>query len=453
MSARSIRTPMRWPLIAGAFVAAAHASAANVEWAGNRFVYATNGSSVADALNVFAAGQHIPLRVDGHVAGVVSGRFAMPPERFLDTLSASYGLVWYYDGAVLQVSLASGQTRIAIRPNFLSAGALRDALVRAGLTDAHFPLQVDDAVHTVIAHGPATYVERIRLAARRFEGDARKRVRTAVRVFRLSVATAADETRVVDGRTVTVPGAATLLRQRFAPRAPGGALGSADAAAHAPQVVEFEAPLPIVEADAATNSILIRDKPERIDADGELISQLDVRPRLVSVQTWVVDVDADALAGLLGALPPALAASAAAGARTGFGVAADGGRALLARLAALEQARRAQLEVSQTALTTDRSPAVIDRHEVRLAQREDDDTPEDAALDLWLSVKPTVDAASTGRIGLRVELGRGDDGQRHRTVDESVAPGECLVIAAPAQAIADSHARQRLVLLIPRIAA
>ncbi|WP_256121975.1 secretin N-terminal domain-containing protein [Burkholderia sp. A2] len=444
-------------------------------WAGGsgaRFVYATNGAGLAEVLNAFAAGQHVALRIDGQVEGAVSGRFAMPPQRFLDVMSRSYGFVWYYDGAVLHVSPANEQAHIAIRPHFLLANALRASLEQAGLADTHFPLAVDAAAQTVNVRGPATYVERIRAAAERFERDARARVRLSVRVFRLSAANAADETRVVDGRTLVVPGVATLLRRRFE----RPAVASGTAVSDAPRIVEFDAALPVIEADATTNSILIRDRAERIDADGALVASLDVRAQLVSVQTWVVDVDGDALDALRPALPPAMADGAGAEQATAdvrehrdAGVAPDGGRALIAQLKALARSGRAEIEVSQTALTHDRSPAVIDRHEARLARRDEDDLPDDGARDLWLSIAPTVEgAASMPRIGLRVELGRRRDARGYRAVDESLAPGECLVIDGPAGhgsdvarraddtgsgSAGDGSTRRRLVLLIPRVAA
>ena len=475
MSAARMRALARGAVAAFACAAAVHAQAASMEWAGGpgaRFVYVTNGAGLAEVLNAFAAGQHVALRIDGQVEGVVSGRFAMPPQRFLDVMSRSYGFVWYYDGAVLHVSPANEQAHVAIRPHFLSATALRASLEQAGLADTHFPLAVDAAAQTVNVRGPATYVERIRAAAERFERDAQKRVRLSVRVFRLSAANAADETRVVDGRTLVVPGVATLLRRRFE----RPAVASGTAVSDAPRIVEFDAALPAIEADATTNSILIRDRAERIDADGALVASLDVRAQLVSVQTWVVDVDGDALDALQPALPPAMADGAGAAQATAdarehrdAGIAPDGGRALLAQLKALARSGRAEIQVSQTALTHDRSPAVIDRHEARLARRDEDDRPDDGARDLWLSIAPTVEgAASMPRIGLRVELGRPRDARGYRAVDESLAPGECLVIEGPARHSGDvarraddtdaggageGGMRRRLVLLIPRVAA
>jgi type III secretion protein C len=451
MTVMSLRTLACLPVIAGTLLAVSQdAAAADPSWVGSRFVYLANGSSVSETLNLFAARQDLRVRLSGPVDSIVSGRFAMSPRQFIDTLCEAYGLVWYYDGAVLQVSRQSDQQHVEIRPNFMSAPALRAALDHAAVSDAHFPLQVDDTAGTVLAAGPADYIERVRGAAQRFEASARAHVRTTVHVFRLSAATAADETRTIDDREVSVPGAATLLRRRFHQRADGAAIPAA-AAAHLPQVVEFDAPLPIIEADAQTNSILIRDKPERIDGDGMLIADVDVRPELISVETRVVDVDAGAFAALQAVFPAQLASTASSAPQLAFGTLADGGHALLAQLEELARTRLAQVEVSRTAFTLDRSPAVIDRHEARLAQRD----AAAAASDLWLSVEPTVSGSvSLPTIGLRVDLGRDGAGtQQQRVVAASVTPGECLVIAAPASGSADSRLPRRLILLIPRIAA
>jgi type III secretion protein C len=467
----TIRNLMRGSLVVAALVTAAGSMAATgtwnragygmagAGWQGSRFVYQTNGSTIADTLNLFGAGQNVPIRLSGNVTGIVRGRFAMPPQQFLDTLCASFGLVWYYDGAVVEVSPASEQQSLAIRPNYLSPGALAAALDHAGAADPHFPLQLDTARGTVRLTGPATYVERIRSAARRFELDAQARTRTTARVVRLSSASAADRVRGIDGRNVVEPGAASLLKHRFRDRRldTGGA-----------QALEFDAPLPIIEADASTNSILIRDKPERIEGDAMLVADLDMAPQLVSIETWVVDADSEALADLRAALPLRVAvaggvaseaASEVAGERAAgtlaFATAADGGRELFARLHALERAGHAHTEVSRTALTLNRSAAVIDRHEARLAQREAG--APDSAADLWLSVEPILDdRLPARRIGLRVDLGRAGDtavGQpRHgHVVAANLALGECLVIVAPPAGPVDPNASQRLVLLIPRI--
>ncbi len=439
-------------LVAMAGVACRPALAAPVNWNGERFAYATNGSSVADTLRTFAAGQHLTLRVTGTIDGEVSGRFSMPPQRFLDTLCATYGLVWYFDGAVLRVSPAGAQQHLAMRPHYLSLQALRAALLGAGVADEHFALRADAAAGTLSVYGPPDYVASVRQAAARLEADARSRTHTAVRLFHLRVATAADQTRVVDGREVVVPGVATLLRQRLH----GGRRASSNDAATAAVAdapLEFDAPLPVVEADAGTNSILIRDVPERIDGDGVLVADADLQPQLVALQTWVVDVPSDALPDVQSTLSAPLTPGTPV-------TAADGARALLARLAALERTRGARLEVSRTAFTLDRAPAVFDRHEAQLLrQTADDDSgaldDSSSGVDVWLSVAPTVEArGGVPGVSLRVDWARpgpapgGRNGALHGA-SASVPAGDGLAVlgdGAPAS-------MRRVIVVVPRIVA
>jgi type III secretion protein C len=52
--------------------------------------------------------------------------------------------------------------------------------------------------------------------------------------------------------------------------------------------------IPSFAADSRTNSIVIRDIPARIDSYGDLIQSLDERPRLVEIETNIVEVSSDA---------------------------------------------------------------------------------------------------------------------------------------------------------------
>jgi hypothetical protein len=45
---------------------------------------------------------------------------------------------------------------------------------------------------------------------------------------------------------------------------------------------EYEAPLPIIEADLDRNAIVIRDRPERLDADEQMVHDLATHGRTSS---------------------------------------------------------------------------------------------------------------------------------------------------------------------------
>ncbi|NRO98862.1 type II/III secretion system family protein [Paraburkholderia sp. NMBU_R16] len=437
-----MRSFVRRVAAAALFTVATHSVAnTSIPWSESHFVYTANGNGVTDTLKLFADVERVTLSLSGDISGTVSGRFAMAPQKFLDEICRANGLVWYYDGAVLHVSPLSEQARIAIRPNFMSADALHDVLIRSGLINDRFPIVVDKPTRTVVVGGPTEYVQRIRAAAAQFEGDRRARQRTAVRVFRLSVATAADKTLVVDGRTTRVPGAAALLQQRFHRDPP-----SADAIPNgATELLEFDAPLPIVEADAATNSILIRDKPERIEGDGILVSDVDTRAQTVAIEATVIDVDQSALQSSALTLPTGWAEDNASNGR--IVVLDDDGRTLMAQFKRLEQSNLAQQTLSRLAVTVDHAPAIVDRRTVMSSQAADesDNAPEQ---DLWLSVTPSITGPAQGsRIDLHIEFDEGG-GVSRMHADASVVNGAGTLVETP---IDGNH--RRFFVLVARIVA
>ncbi|MBN3825115.1 type II/III secretion system family protein [Burkholderia sp. Ac-20384] len=421
-------------------------AAASVDWTRGNFDYATTGANVVDVLNAFASAQNQPVSVDGPLNGVVAGRFSMAPVRFLDTLGSEFGFVWWYDGAVLRISPAAAQISLALRPQVLTPNALVAALTGAGLTDAHFPLSIDADTHAVNVTGPVAYVNRIHATSDRLERDAGSSTLTAVRIFRLTHASAADDVRIVDGRRFVIPGAGTLLRHRFRPHQTDAAGGAV------PELIELGRPLPVIEADARTNSLLVRDVPWRIAADEALVKDIDVLPNVVSIQAWVVDVDADELRALKDGLPATFArhfGDDGDRVKASVCIVPDGGRMLIDRLRGFAIAHRAAMNVSRTLLTQDRSPAVLDRHEEQLAGE-----PEDPSRDLWLSVRPTVHGNTAGAmIELSVDIGHSDGSDDHRRVHGSVALGEGLLVTTPRDAPDRPGASLRLMLLVPRIAA
>ncbi|WP_199541828.1 type III secretion system outer membrane ring subunit SctC [Paraburkholderia kururiensis] len=53
--------------------------------------------------------------------------------------------------------------------------------------------------------------------------------------------------------------------------------------------------LPVIVADPRTNSVLVRDLPQRLPLYQTLIDQLDVKPRLVEIEAHIIEIDEDAL--------------------------------------------------------------------------------------------------------------------------------------------------------------
>lgn len=69
-----------------------------------------------------------------------------------------------------------------------------------------------------------------------------------------------------------------------------GSSGSSDAAS-----TGGDGSLPVIRADPITNSVLVRDVPQRIDQYASLVDSLDVRPKVVEIEAHIIEIDDDLL--------------------------------------------------------------------------------------------------------------------------------------------------------------
>ncbi|MBY8606282.1 type III secretion system outer membrane ring subunit SctC [Burkholderia arboris] len=153
--------------------------------------------------------------------------------------------------------------------------------------------------------------------------------------------------------------------------------------------------LPVIKADPRTNSVLIRDLPQRIGQYRSLIDQLDVRRRLVEIEAHIIEIDDTALRQLgvdwrahnshidiqtgtgstsansyaNGQLNPVFTGTDSSGATllnatpAGLSLTAvlgDAGRYLMARVNALEDSNLAKIDASPKVATLDNVEAVMD---------------------------------------------------------------------------------------------
>ncbi len=152
--------------------------------------------------------------------------------------------------------------------------------------------------------------------------------------------------------------------------------------------------LPVIEADQRTNSVLIRDLPERMGQYQTLISRLDVKPQLIEIEAHIIEIDDGALQQLgidwtahnshvdvesgtgtlpqntyTGTLSPTFNTttlndgSTVAATPLGISMSAvlgDAGRYLMARISALQQDSQARIEANPKIVTLDNIEAVMD---------------------------------------------------------------------------------------------
>ncbi|MDC6132757.1 type III secretion system outer membrane ring subunit SctC, partial [Burkholderia gladioli] len=322
-----------------------------------------DGKDLKDVLRDFAASQGIAASIAQNVTGTVTGRFDLSPQRFLDTLASTFGFVWFYDGNVLSISSSNDVTRQVLQLDHSEIGQLRSTLKQIGLDDPRFPLTYDSASGTVLASGPAQYVQMIADIAQRLDASTGHRNGSVIRIYKLKNAWATDHEVQVDGNKVSVPGVATILGNMYsvksgstggqpsstpnmqrvqslndvsgssngmgggggvqppplppsmmgsqsvgqAGQAFGGAYdnggggytrrrgGGGGGSGNDVAVTDGSDGLPVIQPDPITNSVLIRDTPDRVGQYGELIRQLDVRPQIVEIQAHIIEIDDDTL--------------------------------------------------------------------------------------------------------------------------------------------------------------
>lgn len=271
------------------------------------------------ALADFARAQGYRAEVSGAVVGNLSGRFdKVPPRQFLDSMERAFGVHWYLANATLHFYHASEFRRVFIQAPSLGVDELYRQLQDTGLISAQLPLESPGGGRQVLAvGGPESYVKPIETMAEMLD---RAAVRTSMRVFKLKYASADDLTVDSMGRSVTVPGVASLLRAMVTGQSGSGSTGgtvltgkatveklkgsglaargaAASGAESAPAAaervtVDSVGAISIV-ADPRMNAVVVQDVTTRMPYYEQVINDLDKETQLVEIHAAIVDVDSD----------------------------------------------------------------------------------------------------------------------------------------------------------------
>jgi type III secretion protein C len=283
-------------------------------------------------LREFASGQGIQISIDPEIQGALSGRYELTPRAMLALLSANYGLEWYFDGRVLHIEPASAAQSEVIQLKDISPEAFLVALNQLGVSDKRFAPTVDAKSRSVLVSGPRKFVELVKQAAQAADKTSGASEETATRIFPLRYALAEDRVMRHGGQEYKVPGVANVLQRLYGrndantgvtakpvlrqqkpidnrtARLKGTDL-SVRVPPRFPQPEEL-APsaadrssshsngLPVIVADAQSNSIIIRDTPSRIASHEEIIATLDKRPVVVEIEASIIEVNSDHVGAL-----------------------------------------------------------------------------------------------------------------------------------------------------------
>ena len=321
--------------------------AGQAPWPDAPFKYFARQQPLPVVLHDFATTFGVQLELGPDIAGQVSGDYATSsPREFLNVLSTSYGLDWYYRDGVLHVekSLATITRVLHVGLAASDVGVLKEQLIGLGVFEPRFGWAEFPQRGVVIVSGPQAYVKEIATivdALGTAPSDGRQ-----VRIFRLQNARAEDYAFSYHDHQVVTPGVATLLRSLAAgsmaeqqaipssgalsvarpqtlrplpillsqaeigaaaagdPSIPAGAAPAATiptpvTSASAGGDVSVHAGLnvltPVIEADPRLNAVIVYDAPEKMPIYEALIQQLDAGRPQIEIEAMIVDVDTDSI--------------------------------------------------------------------------------------------------------------------------------------------------------------
>lgn len=150
-------------VFATALVFAGPALGMEPRWPSGPYKYLVIDQDIKGVLVEFGRNVGLPVDVSDQVKGRLRGQLAMPTARqFLDSMCANYGLVWYFDGAVLHVN-----TKAEVRTELVSIGRLSpeeatDKLGALGIADARFTVRTTENTGVVSVSGPPSFVSMVR---------------------------------------------------------------------------------------------------------------------------------------------------------------------------------------------------------------------------------------------------------------------------------------------------
>lgn len=264
-----------------------------------------------------------------------------------------------------------------------------------------------------------------------------QRVVTAVARIPLRFAVAADRTVNDGSHAVAIEGLATTLRKRIRANRRSAIVAGAERA-------DIDPTLPIVEADARTNSIIVRDTVNELAADVGLAQALDVKRDTLQIDVHAIDIDRPSFARIAKdwAGVDAVADASSSDTQWHTAILDDHGQAVLARLAQEDNARPV-LEQALTAIS--RSTASIERsHYSREAPSQR--VAETWSVQTWrLTIRPVVVAErGVSHIDLSVV------GEANERAQATLADGQALALWFGLDLDDPALARIRLFILAPR---
>jgi type III secretion protein C len=242
----------------------------------------------------------------------VNGRFSGSQARAFDSVVRSSSLLPYFDGSTLYLFTSAEAARKTLTVSPVSAARTITTLNQLRLHDGRYnTFAAVPASGLLQVTGAKPFVDQVQEVVRsvQLSGPASPE---QIAVYPLQHAWAWDVTVVSAGKPVVVPGIATLLRNLLGAagavqsvktvrtsvpklRGQGFAAGIESDALSAAEANSAGASGPTVSAEIRSNSVVVRDTPDRLPQYAELVKALDVEPVMVEVEATIVDINSDKL--------------------------------------------------------------------------------------------------------------------------------------------------------------
>lgn len=283
----------------------------------------------------------VPVVIDESVRGMVNGSFEnISAEQIFSDLSKSFGLVKYYDGAVLYIYTSNNITRRIIPANNSISKRIVNAANSLELTDQKNSIR--KAVEGgLVVTGTRRFIEQIdelvyaaEIGLKDYEPP------VGFKVFYLKYAWAQDVSMTFAGKQVVIPGVATILKQLLEespqmiitggshenlikPTTPGlrgqglNSIGKSERVGipDTSEIIEVNSRQQAyqqnvstvsgmvgvnqsnvrIQADPRLNAIIIRDSPDRMSRYKNLIESLDIEPQMLEIEATIIDINTDKL--------------------------------------------------------------------------------------------------------------------------------------------------------------
>ena len=279
----------------------AHA-ATPASWNTTSFAAECTTNQIGDVLTNFSSIYGVDLEVGENVEGECYGWLKHKSVReFLDYISNSYGLSWYYYQSKLYIS----NTKYFEVARLSISAELHSAFRTLKLIEPKYGWSFLKDTEEVLVNGPISYIDNIkRLINQKVSSTAKFKKNVVVSKINTNHPTSTDDgtifiipvkhASVVDrnvkirGTALIIPGIASVLNRVIN----GSAQAPVEKGGNKGDLLKFHTKhVTSIEADTRTNSIVIRSADRSKTYFESIISHLDKPLELIEIDAMIVDVN------------------------------------------------------------------------------------------------------------------------------------------------------------------